>query len=402
MHKLVSIRKTNDARIVCVSPRLVDKMISRCLRYEFEDSFADADAMDIVAPGQVAMRDLPARRLAARADGAGLLPFSGSLDGRYELMITGVQSLEDLYTLAPWSTFRRAARVSACIVEEIWVRHLPRHSGALSLLRQFDLIFTPFSESIEPLAKATGRPVHFLPSSVDALALCPYPDGPARVIDFYAMGRRPAKTHAALVRWADARGMFYHYDSTGNAQVTHHVEHRRRFADLIKRTRYFLVNVAQCNEPGKTGGQEEIGYRYFEGAAGGAVLIGHAARTGAFPALFPWEDAVIPLDYDSEAIGDVLDTLERDGGRVERIRRANVTHCLTMHDHAHRAAKLLDVAGLTPTPALRKRLAELDARAAAISGTNAGSTGHQTGSAPGNAPAQPPGAPGTARTIGAA
>lgn len=347
------------------------------------------------------MRGLPARRMAARADSAGLLPFSGRLDARYELMITGVQSLEDLYTLAPWSMFRRAARISACVVEEIWVRHLTRHSGALSMLRQFDLIFTPFSESLEPLAKATGRPVHFLPSSVDALALCPYPDGPARVIDFYAMGRRPANTHAALVRWADARGMYYHYDSTGNAQVTHHVEHRRRFADLIKRTRYFLVNVAQCNEPGKTGGQEEIGYRYFEGAAGGAVLIGHAARTGAFPALFPWEDAVIPLDYDSDTIGDVLDTLERDRARVERIRRANVTHCLTMHDHAHRAAKILDVAGLAPTPALRTRLADLDARAASISGMGGGSQALRPSSNPGESPAQPP-APGTARAIGAA
>ena len=60
-------------------------------------------------------------------------------------------------------------------------------------------------------------------------------------------------------------------------------QHRELFANMAKRSRYFLVSPAKIDRTDETRGQVEIGHRYFEGAAAGAVMIGQAAEFRGLP-----------------------------------------------------------------------------------------------------------------------
>lgn len=357
-------------RVLCISYRGVAPVISRCLRYEFEDLVGAIDAADVVAPEQTLIRSPRLQRLAVKLEG--LAPVTGrrrlpsGLARDYDLLFVSVQTIADLYTLAPWSMWRSAARVSACYVEELYASDVASMGSVLKVLSQFDHLFVGDRGTAEPLSRATKRPCHYLPPSTDALKFCPYPEAPQRVVDFYAMGRRPPETHRALMRMAEAGDWYYMYDTVGNGPVSCHTEHRRRLADLIKRSRFFLVNPAMCNNPDRTGGQQELGFRYFEGAAGGAVLIGDAPRNATFNEFFGWSDSVIPLPYDSPDIGDVIAELDADPVRVERISKTNVVNSLRRHDHVYRWAQVLAAAGLPESEAMRCRRVQLAELAAQV------------------------------------
>ena len=69
-------------------------------------------------------------------------------------------------------------------------------------------------------------------------------------------------------------GLFYLHDTIAGSQAINSKEHRALFAKLAKRSRYFIVNPGKIDEPELTGRQIEIGNRYFEGAASGAIMVG--------------------------------------------------------------------------------------------------------------------------------
>lgn len=387
MTGLRSIQTAPDARVLCISNRLIEPVISRCLRYEFEDVVASVDRVDMVGPEQCRIRSNRVRRAVGWLD-ARLSPSRAkAAGGGYDLLFFGMQMISDLNALVPWSSVKTPAAKWACYIEELYKSRIPRSRSGIEILKRFDAIFVSYQGTVEPLAEATGRPVYCVPASVDALALCPYPNPPERVIDFYAMGRRPVRTHAALMEFADARGWFYHYDTVGESRVTNHVEHRRRFADLVKRTKYFLVNPALCNLPEKTGGQRELAFRFFEGAAGGAVMIGEAPDDETTRHYMGWRDAVIPMAYDSTAIDEILLELEADPERVERIRKTNVVNSLRLNDHVHRWGDILRILGIPETPEMEARRRLLDDLADSIERTIPGSP-EQAGCAP---PARRPG-----------
>jgi hypothetical protein len=52
------------------------------------------------------------------------------------------------------------------------------------------------------------------------------------------------------------------------------------------------------DETDHTQGQAEIGYRYYEGAAAGAVMIGDGSDFDAYAELFGWPEAVIEIQPD--------------------------------------------------------------------------------------------------------
>jgi len=45
-------------------------------------------------------------------------------------------------------------------------------------------------------------------------------------------------------------------------------------ANMAKRRRYFIVSPGKFDRPSETGGQSEFGYRHFEAAAPGAIMLG--------------------------------------------------------------------------------------------------------------------------------
>ena len=181
------------------------------------------------------------------------------------------------------------------------------------------------------------------------------------------MGRRNPAHHEVLLRRADRTGRLYLYDTfRGNPPIRDHVEHRRNLQGLIRRSEVFMVNPAKVNEPGRTHEQQEVGYRYFEGSAGGAVLVGEQPEGPAFKEYFPWEDAVVAVTEDGADLDERLDELAADPERVARIRRANVAGALRRHDVAHRLRVMLAELDLEEPATVRDRLTALEARAAEI------------------------------------
>ena len=300
---------------------------------------------------------LPTARLRRRPPGA---------SRNYDLVFVSVEGVHDLYDLGPISMWRSMAPVCVCYIQELYSSDVPALGDLLKVLKQFDHIFLGYQGTVDTLAEATGRPCHYLVPSTDTLKFCPYPEAPKRVIDFYAMGRRPPTTHNALLRVADGGDFYYMYDTVPNCPIPSHVEHRNRFAEMIKRSLFFLVNPARADDPERTGGQEELGYRFVEGAAGGAVLIGEAPRNASFDDDFGWQDAVIPLPFDSGDVGDVIAEMDADPGRLERIAKTNVVNSLRRHDHVYRWGQVLSITGLPETTAMESRRRELEERAASI------------------------------------
>ncbi len=369
-----------DARVLCVSFREVDPVISRCLRFEFEDVVASVDRVDLVFPKGRPVRRGRVHRLLSRLDThfpwVSGLSKPPELGRRYPLMFVTAQTAGDLYTFAPWTPWLRAADRSACLVEEMYAQDVIRCPGEVEMLRRFDVLFVGCQGTVDALARATGRPVHYLPHSADAEVFCPYPRPPERVIDFYSMGRRPEATHRALLAIADRGDFFYHYDTVTNVRVTDYREHRRRLIDMVRRTKYFLTNMGKCNEPGHTGGQQELGFRFFEGAAAGCVLIGDPPENAAFTELFGWNDSVIPLEFGSGAIEPIIRALDADPARVERIRKANVAHSLRRHDHSYRWAQVLAAVGIEAQPAMGARHARMANLADQIEGSGTSTYSH--------------------------
>ena len=379
--------KAPDPRVLLVSYRDIALVISRCGQYEFEDLIATVDAVDVIAPeGLIVPEDADTplqagiftlqrlavktfRRLKVK------LPFNGwrwlppGLSHNYEMLLVNCEAPGDLYDLAPCAMWRSKARVSVCVVQELYASDVPKLGDILKILKQFDHIIVSHSGTVESLAEATGRPCHYVPFSTDTLKFSPYPEDPQRVIDFYALGHSPATTHKALLSMAEAGGWYYMYDTVFNCPVSSHVDHRRRLADMIKRSRFFLVNVASWHKGGRTGGQEVFGCRYFEGAAAGAVLIGGAPRNDSFDEAFGWEDSVIPLPFDSGDVADVIAELEADPSRVEWISKMNVVNSLRRHDHLYRWGQILSIAGMKETTAMERRRHELAELAASIERT---------------------------------
>jgi Glycosyl transferases group 1 len=384
-----------DPRVLCVSYRDIAPVISRSGQYEFEDLIAAVDAVDVVAPAGLIdpeEADTPAqagiltlqllalkafRRLKVKLEG--MLPVTGlrwrlpsNLSGNYEMLLVSCEAPGDLYNLAPFAMWRSTARVSVCVIQELYASDVPKLGAILKILKQFDHIVVSHSGTVEPLAEATGRPCHYMSFSTDTLKFSPYPEDPKRVIDFYALGHRPPKTHDALLRMAQGRDWYYMYDTVSNCPVSSHVDHRRRLADMIKRSRFFLVNIASWHKGERTGGQQVFGCRYFEGAAAGAVLIGVAPRNASFDDAFDWQDSVIPLPFDSGDIADVIAELDADPSHLEWISKTNVVNSLRRHDHVYRWGQILSIAGLKETKAMEYRRRELAELAASIERTMLG------------------------------
>jgi hypothetical protein len=56
------------------------------------------------------------------------------------------------------------------------------------------------------------------------------------------------------------------------------------------------VSPGSFDRPEETGGQSEFGYRYFEAAAPGTIMIGmRPANNKEFDKIFTWKDAVIEV-----------------------------------------------------------------------------------------------------------
>ncbi len=366
---------TEPARILLFSQRGRSPVISRCFSYEMEDTVAAVDRVDLVAPGyRVALGDLVYRAVnkagrrtrLLRGVNPAVTPLR--IDQSYDLFLAVFQFATDLPTLNALKGWRGRCAQAICLIEEMWSRDLGRFESQLAILQEFDQVLTNCRSTVEPLAQAIGRPVHYIAPGIDALRFFPGEQPPQRCIDIYNMGRRDPRTHAALLSFSRERRLFYLYDTfRGNLPVQDPIEHRALLAEKLKRTGFFMANKAKVNEGGERGAQEEVGFRFFEGAAAGTVMIGDPPDVASFHENFDWPDAVVRLPYGSAEVAELLDALTQDPERRRRIRLTNVRQSLERHDWSQRWGQILRWAGMTPSEDLIRRQSQLEQLAASLS-----------------------------------
>jgi hypothetical protein len=355
-------------RVLIFSQRnIFRKAPFRCPHYEFEDVIARIDSAELLAP---------------RADPSTLRYFAAKKIGyhmpivlnpgiprvkptaHYDLFLTICGDPSELLTVCTAIEWKERCAKSVCLIDEVWIKEIVNYKNYLRLLDRFDFVLLYYSQSVKPMSEWTGSKVVFLPPGVDAFLFSPHPDAPPRAIDVYSIGRRSELTHQKLLQMAED-GYFYVYDSiTGEAIDT--AQHRVLFANVAKRSRYFIVNPGLIDRPDIRGHQIEIGNRYFEGAAAGAIMLGERPDTAEFPTLFDWPDALIHVPFNSTEIDRVIKDLDTQPERQETLRRTSVAQVLLRHDWAHRWESILKLVELEPTPQLLQRKERLGSLADSI------------------------------------
>ncbi|MDH3704742.1 MAG: glycosyltransferase [Acidimicrobiia bacterium] len=340
--------------------------MSRGLTFEFEDVVADCDDRVVIDSTIVPTEWL--RRMGWRGgQAARMLVDKRSGSGGDELAFAMAQSPTDLVDHMAFLPQIRAADLRAAYIEEMWIRNVPLQPDVRRFLAEFDHVFLGCEATVGPAQEHLDVPVSYLPPAVDQIRFGSSP-WPPTAIDIYAMGRRQPQLHDALLDWTRTDpSRFYLYDTfAGNVPIADHRQHRAKLADLIRRSRFFIANEAKVDEPGQTGRQSEVGYRFFEGAAGGAVMIGCEISAPAFDQLFPWPDAVVVVDESGADAVERLIELEADTPRWAEIRRRNASGSLRRHDPAHRWRTVLDTLGLDEPVGVGERIGRLEAMAETV------------------------------------
>jgi hypothetical protein len=366
--------------------RLAD-LVAFCLPYEFEDVFAEVTGADRVDAGHHEAMESSRRvyKLARVATGSrrfarAIAPDFSTvrLERHYELFFPVFNHAHELYALATLPDWRRRSRLAACFVSELWVQLLPKY--LLELLAEFDHVFVGVQHVAGEVSHIAGVPCRYLPLAADVLRFSPYPDLPPRAIDLCNIGRRSEVTHAALLRLARERCLFYYYDTVAASgpdqkqrtfRVSDPEEHRLLFANLLRRSRYFIANRSRVNEPEFTMGRDEISSRFYEGAAAGTVMLGEPPRTPLFEAQFDWPDALIRLPFDSPEIARLLAELDANPERLSRVQRNNVRNAALRHDWVYRVREVFETLGLPPTAGMLAREERLRALAGLVADAGA-------------------------------
>jgi hypothetical protein len=366
MSVIFNLDAKKNARILLLSLRKIKFHVARCYLYELEDLICEFDSADILTP--VFNPDLfkVTNRIAntmAQAVGSSRLinPLfkQFNLDKEYELFFIICQSPLDILTINSIKNWRNKCRRVVVWLDEIWAKDIEKWKVQLSFLQEIDYIFMNFSQSIEGVSKIIQRPCEYIPFGIDAIKFCPYPLNRERSVDLYSVGRRSQVTHQALLNLSERINFFYIYETIKDLYTADHRYHRSLYKNILKKSRYFIANRAKIDDANATGDQQEVGARFFEGAAAGTVMLGVPPECESFTRNFDWEDAVIQVAYDAPNIVEILAELDSQPDRLQKIRTNNVVNSLLKHDWVYRWETILATVGLDSTPAMMARKARL-------------------------------------------
>lgn len=286
------------------------------------------------------------------------------LNKYYELFIAVCATILDLPYINAIERWRDHCKLSVCWLDELWVSDLPNYRYWLPALRQFDYVFVGMKGTVSALSHAANRNCFWLPGGVDALRFSPSSFPATRLVDVYSIGRRHAGIHHEMLKEAERGEIFYVHDTHvggGMTEVYDCRQHRELFANIAKRSRCFVVAAAKMDQL-NTQGQVEVGYRYYEGAAAGTVMIGDKPDCDAYRELFGWPEAVIPIQADGSDTMAVLHELRSNPERMTAISARNTKESLLRHDWVHRWNEMFRIAGIEPSPrkaAREQRLKDL-------------------------------------------
>ena len=365
-----------NPRICMPTRRRICKQVFHCSLYEAEDVLVETNDVDLICLepdagfrwrnrwlNRLAFRDVSERLVLANPGVRSI-----RLTRDYDLFVAVCQSYEDLLYVNGVEGWKNRCKTSVCWIDEVWADSIHKYRHWMSALRKFDHVFVGLRGSVGPLSQAIGRPCHWVPGAVDTLLFTPHLSPPARVIDVFGIGRRHEGVHQALRKMASRNEIFYLHDTSAAAQAAafDHREHRELLARLSQRSRYFIVAPAKIDSYAETHGQIEMGYRYFEGGAAGAVMIGQAPDCASFRDMFDWQDSVIEIQPDGSDVIDILRSLDAQPQRLRQISQRNTAEALLRHDWVHRWQYIFGVAGIRPSTGMiarNLRLQELAERA---------------------------------------
>ena len=90
--------------------------------------------------------------------------------------------------------------------------------------------------------------------------------------------------------------IFYLFDPGSGVRVYDFAQARFLTLNNIKRSRYFIAYDLNVGPKAlESAGEEALPARIFEGAAGGAVMLGNAPQCPEFYEYFDWPDALIEI-----------------------------------------------------------------------------------------------------------
>lgn len=363
---------SNQSRIAILSEREINDHVASCCLYEFEDAIAQVDTVDFFTPKhsyQSAHRNFKWIKKFTRspqfANRVKLDPNSFILEHDYELFFMILDNPSKFIALNSIKNWRKKCQKAVCYIIEIWEAQIPQWKPILELFKDFDHIYLGHTNSTKAVAEITGVPCSYLPFGTDTLKFSPNSINSPRGIDVTNIGRRSVITHQALLDRMEQGDFFYYYDTPREFYIQNPQEHRNLLANLAKNSRYWITNNPNFNDDPreKKGIQKELGYRIFEGTAGGAVAIGNQTATTEFKKYFDWEDALISIPADAPNIAEIIAELDTQSDRLERIRRRNISNSLLRHDWVYRWRQILEAVGLEVTPQIRLREAKLKQRA---------------------------------------
>jgi hypothetical protein len=368
-----------NARILILSLRHIRNLVYNYCLFEFEDLISEIDSVDLVVPPQY---NLSSQVITKIAKGGARINknfnyinpsfTSFKLEKEYDLFLVILEDARHFLPINFIKNWRNKCKKTVCYLVETWDGDLEKFKYYLPFFQDFDYIYSGTACITEQLANIIGRPCIYLPTGVDAIKFCPQKPFSERFIDVCSIGRRSTITHEALLNLAAEKEFFYSYDTfavSGSKLIepSHPQGHRRMMANLLKNSRYFIANYAKADLPDTIKTQQEIGYRFFEGAAAGAVMIGCPPNLQLFNQYFDWQDAVIPIPFDAPNIADIISELDAQSDRLAKISRDNIINSLLKHDWVYRWQDILTQVGLEPTSAMSSRQAYLQELAQAQS-----------------------------------
>jgi hypothetical protein len=357
-----------DSRVLVWSQRRIENFIFNSCLFEFEDIINKIDLADIISPPQYNFRQKIVRKF-VKSNAQYFQPIvnfnpyfqSVYLEQEYDVFLTILDFPQNLSSINFLKNWRQKCQLSVCYLIEVWHKDLPKLKNFIQFFQDFDLICLGHSEIVDDVQKMINRPCIYLPPGVDAVKFCPDWKTSHRSIDLLTLGRRSHVVHQALLELAEQTKFFYYYDYVSGASQRgdRHQEHRTLIANLLKSSRYFIANYAKANRLQETHGQKEIGYRFFEGAAAGNVLLGCPPDNLAFKHYFDWENCIIPIDFDEHNIVNIIAELDSQPELLQQIQTDNVVNSLLRHDWVYRWEQVLRKLGMSITPGIKKRQHQL-------------------------------------------
>ena len=362
----------NNPRVLMLSHRnIVNTILARCLWFEFEDIVAQIDTVDMLTPRRLKSVRSFDRRYRIAAKTAQYLPVAlnpgvpvTTVENEYDLFFTVCAFPTDLLYVNALKGWRRRCKTAVCWLDEMYLSDLPKVKYFRSMISEFDHVIVSCSQVADVVQKLIGGKCVFAVPAVDAISFCPYPDPPERFIDVLSIGRRKETLHDQLIKATEENRLTYIYDTISSYGAKYGLttndskQHRLLLSNLLKRSKCFVTFPGRFDEIYRTGGEEVIGARYFEGAAAGALMIGHQPRNELFRELVFWPNAVIDLDSNSAPIEKVIRDLTTEPA-CDAQRRDNIAYSLLHHDWANRWEIVLDLAQLPGLPGLLDRKRKL-------------------------------------------